>query len=288
MNDTKTEITATERKYLWTIYEQPSLNVTTLDIAAALGVKKAAANTALNNLVNRGFCEKYDHGNQCYFSLSERGEECLEYYCGCYECLIQIYRQNLRLTLEQAKAAFTEMIFGDFPDSFFWAVQNGNRTAKQTKSKKSHPIFDNGVYDLPFEVVKFGENTDEAENSFIRKRSMGNGGFEHPAKFVVDGEKAYIVLKALENYKYATAESRLKGTLATFSIKEKEQNWKRVIPQNKSEYILPFESLSAPLDFFYTHKGAFVNFSATATNKAMPPDRRGTILFWFDKAEKRS
>lgn len=276
-------LTDTERKYLWAISQMQSKNIGTKDIEDALKVKKPTANTTLNALTENGFLLKYRDKNNLLYSLSEKGEESLEYYRECYDLVKYVYQSKLHRSLDRAKTDFAEIMSGGFPVNVFSALKQlvgDDFRAPVRKSKNKHPLFENGTYDLPFEVVRPDE-----DNSGIRKRSMGNSGFLHPAKFVVENENAFVMLTAKSRIEY-NGETRMRGALKSFYIKEKEEIWKKLVPQNEYEYIISFDAISAGLGFYKTLSGAFINFKAAATNENMPKDSLGTILFFFDRMTK--
>lgn len=170
---------------------------------------------------------------------------------------------------------------GAFPPSFTAALESFQNsgfkrlpTAEEGFVKRSVlQHYKNGVYTVPFQVRKLGDMS----------ASMGDKGFLHPAKVILDAHTAELQLEARVFYYRSREGKMLKGYLKSLSYYAKNE-WHEAEEREEHIFILPLKYiLYQNNDLGHPELGQ-MKIQASASNKNMPSSI-AEITFQFSLME---
>ncbi|MCD8157318.1 MAG: MarR family transcriptional regulator [Clostridiales bacterium] len=190
-------ITKSQLNYLMAIDFLEGESVSQSKICNYLGVKRSSASIALKKLCESGYVEKADYDFGCEYKLTEKSRRILKLVEKEKLEFFSLFCKKLSIRYELCEKEYNKicgMIGEEFIDKLAEARENGygieSETNEKIKANETDSYLENGVYELPFKVVHEGDGSP----------SMGNKGFIHPARLIIDGENDRVLLKAKEIY----------------------------------------------------------------------------------------
>lgn len=255
------ELTKTQISYIVAIYQLMGGDTSQGRIADYLGIRKPTANVALKILEEKGYVEKITEKDRVTYTLKEKSEVLIEKLNREKHEFMSLFRDYLGMDRNIAEETYKN-IYSQLGDNFVNCLEklrenNYKHCENKIQSENGIPY---GTYKIPFKVAKDSDNS---------ARSMGDKGFKHPAKIVVNGKKSYIVLEDKKvNYKAESGQT-LRGRLMKFYYFADEK-WNTVENLDEHQWIIPLESIETEHDTSGNATVGTVKIKAAATSMKMP------------------
>lgn len=256
-------ITKSQLNYLMAINHLEGEKVSQRKICSYLGVKGSSASIALKKLCETGYVEKAEYDFGCEYKLTENSrkiinlieKERLEFF--------SLFCKKLSISYELCEKEYNK-ICGMFGEEFIekLAEIRKNDCGSVTEGTEPDSLFrlEKGAYELPFKVIHEDDGSP----------SMGNKGFIHPARLIIDGKNDRVLLKAKEIYYKSKKSQVLKGKLSELYYAGFEGEWVKAKVESDSIWVIPTEKMHYKKDRLNKPVFAVIKIKAAATNKNMP------------------
>ncbi len=258
------EITKSQLNYIIAIKQLIGSEVSQKYICEYLGVKKPTASIALRNLEENGYIEKQEKGGINEYCLTEKAwkivdkleKEKLEF--------MSLFNDYLGIDFDICQKEY-DRICGDLSVEFLEKLAD-LRKQGYTKEVIENDSVENawglniGCFDLPFQVVHSGEGMP----------SMGDKGFIHPAKLIVDNDNQEIILESKQIYYKSKNDQLLKGKLSELYYSDSNMKWILAEEREENKWVIPVEKILCHRDNFGKVSLGIVKIKAKATTKKMP------------------
>ncbi len=237
------KITKTQLNYLMAIQRLRGGHVSLTGISEYLKVKKPTVSVALKKLEENGYIEKQEAHEMNEYVLTPKSQEIVNSLEPEKLEFISLFSDYLGMDYDVCNKQYIELC-GLFDSEFIEALtklrKNGYKM--EDKPKEMYGI-KFGEYNIPFRVVQCEE----------WGRSMGDKGFVHPARLIINDEKSEILLESKRIYYKSKNNQILHGELSDLSylntngewIAAEKLNGKWVIPM--SELLLKKDSIGRPM-----------------------------------------
>lgn len=269
------ELSKSQLNYIIAIKQLIGSEVSQKYICEYLGVKKPTASIALRNLEDSGYIKKLEKSGINEYCLTDKSWKIVEELEKEKFEFMALFNDYFGIDFESCDSEYRRLC-GDFSKEFINKLSEF-RKCKYKKLSESYCClngFDKGTYEIQFQVVQCGENMP----------SMGDKGFKHPAKLVIDKD-SYIILESKEiNYK-SKNEQKLKGRLLELYYMDSDLKW-ILSEQSKSNlWKIPVKSILYQRDNFGNIVLGVVKIKASATTMKMP-ESVAEITFNFKLIKK--
>jgi Mn-dependent DtxR family transcriptional regulator len=276
------EISKSQLSYLWAIKQLSGGRTSQKDICEQLSVKKSSASVALKNLEDNGYISKIKVNGENRYILDNKGIKVIEEIERERFEFMSLFRDLLGIDCELCNKQY-DTIYGCFSREFINKIseihENNYSVGFTRKNKKKLCDFENGVYEIPFEVIQY------VNNEYGNMPSMGDKGFKHPALLNVDDNKVDIFLKSVEIQYVSQNGKRLKGKLQQLCYFDYKMKWSECERKSEDIWIIPFNKLLYQKDNSGDLTIGSIKIKALATTIKMP-ESMAEITFNFKLAKK--
>lgn len=274
------ELSHSQLNYIAAIDALKPLGATQTTISEFLNVKRPSVNVALKLLAQKDYVSSVAISKTIEYSLTEKGKAALREMQRERAVFFNLFYNYIGMEEEIVEEAYNRFL-GAFPPSFTAALESFQNsgfkrlpTAEEGFVKRSVlQRYKNGVYTVPFQVRKLGDMS----------ASMGDKGFLHPAKVILDAHTAELQLEARVFYYRSREGKMLKGYLKSLSYYAKNE-WHEAKEREEHIFILPLKYiLYQNNDLGHPELGQ-IKIQASASNKNMPSSI-AEITFQFSLME---
>ena len=274
------ELSHSQLNYIAAIDALKPLGATQTTISEFLNVKRPSVNVALKLLAQKDYVNSVAISKTIEYSLTEKGKAALREMQRERAVFFNLFYNYIGMEEEIVEEAYNRFL-GAFPPSFTAALESFQNsgfkrlpTAEEGFVKRSVlQRYKNGVYTVPFQVRKLGDMS----------ASMGDKGFLHPAKVILDAHTAELQLEARVFYYRSREGKMLKGYLKSLSYYAKNE-WHEAEEREEHIFILPLKYiLYQNNDLGHPELGQ-MKIQASASNKNMPSSI-AEITFQFSLME---
>jgi Mn-dependent DtxR family transcriptional regulator len=276
------EVSKSQLSYLWAIKQLSGGRVSQKDISEYLNVKKPSASVALRNLEESGYILKIKARGENRYILDNSGWKIIEELERERFEFMALFRDLLGVDSELCNKQYNAL-YGSFDREFINKIaelHENNYTGKFMRASDERPYdFENGVYELPFEVIQY------VDNKYGNMPSMGDKGFKHPALLIVDNDRVDILLQAVEMQYVAQSGKRLKGKLQQLYYFDYKMSWHLCEKKDEDIWIIPFSKLLYQRDCSGDLTIGNIKIRAAATTVRMP-ESVAEITFNFKLIKK--
>lgn len=275
------ELSRSQLSYIAAINALKVLGATQTTISEFLDVKRPTVNVALKALMQKGYVRIIDHKDKnIKYCLTENGKTVLKQMQHEKTLFFSLFKDYIGISEEQVEEEYSNL-YGMFSNDFLEKLASFQESGFQKlafppqnpakRSILSH--FENGVYHVPFQVRKFGGMS----------ASMGDKGFIHPAKIVLNDAAGELLLEARVFY-YRTSEGKLlKGYLKSLCYYNKNE-WEEAEIRDEHIFVIPLKYLMYQNNDLGRPELGQLKIQATASSKRMPVSI-AEITFQFDLME---
>ena len=274
------ELSHSQLNYIAAIDALKPLGATQTTISDFLNVKRPSVNVALKLLAQKNYVSSVAISKTIEYSLTEKGKAALREMQRERAVFFNLFYNHIGMEEEIVEEAYNRFL-GAFPPSFTAALENFQNsgfkrlpTAEEGFVKRSVlQHYKNGVYTVPFQVRKLGDMS----------ASMGDKGFLHPAKVILDAHTSELQLEARVFYYRSREGKMLTGYLKSLSYYAKNE-WHEAEEREEHIFILPLKYiLYQNNDLGHPELGQ-MKIQASASNKNMPSSI-AEITFQFSLME---
>ena len=258
------ELTKSQLNYIITIKQLIGSEVSQKYICEYLGVKKPTASIALRNLEDNGYIKKQEKAGINEYCLTDKSWEIIDNIEKEKFEFISLFNNHLGIDIDVCEEEY-KRVCGDLSVEFVnkLSVMREQGYCKDTSSKKAVGSFCGiamGIYEIPFRVVQSGEDVP----------SMGDRGFIHPAKLIVNNDSQDIILESRQIYYKSKEDQMLKGKLSKLYYSDSSMKW--VLSEEKEDnmWVIPVKKILCQKDNFGRISLGIVKIKAVATTKKMP------------------
>ncbi len=276
------EVTKSQLNYIWTINQLSGSKTAQKDICEYLDVKKSSASVALKSLEENQYISKINVNGENRYILDKKGRKIIEEIEKERFEFMSVFRDLIGMDSYLCEEEYNT-VYGCFSKKFINKLaqlhkNNYNNSICKNNTVKLH-IFENGVYELPFEVIQ------HYDGKYVTVPSMGDKGLEHPAFLIVDNSRADILLKAKEIQYVSKKGNRLKGKLNELYYVDNVTEWINCQKESEDIWIIPFSKILYQKDETGKISIGAVKIKAIATTIKMP-ESTAEITFNFKLLKK--
>lgn len=270
------ELTKSQLNYIIAIKQLIGSEVSQKYICEYLGVKKPTASIALRNLEDNGYIKRQEKAGINEYCLTDKSWEIIEVLEKEKFEFMTLFNDYFGIDYDSCDKEYKRLC-GDFSGEFINKISKLREEKYKGFAERVSGIgnFDEGIYEIPFQVVQCGESTP----------SMGDKGFKHPAKLIADNGVVNVILEAKEiNYK-AKNEQKLKGRLLELYYMNSDLKWISSERDKNNAWIIPVENMLYQKDKFGNIVLGIIKIKALATTMKMP-ESVAEITFNFKLIKK--
>ncbi len=276
------EISKSQLSYIWSIKQLSGSKSSQKDICEYLNVKKSSASVALRNLEENGYILKVNIKGENKYTLSDKGIKIIEEIEKERLEFMSVFRDLLGINNDLCVKEYNRL-YGCFSQEF---ISNLSKLHEKNYNNTFVPdnknnFFNNGTYELPFEIVYYNSN------EYGAVPSMGNKGFEYPALLFVCDEQTHILFKSKEIQYVSKNGNRLKGCLQKLYYIDNSMKWTECKKENENIWIIPFCNILYQKDILGNLSLGTIKIKAKATTDKMP-ESTAEVTFNFKLIKKIS
>lgn len=273
------ELTKSQLNYIIAVKQLIGSESSQKYICEYLGVKKSTASIALRNLEDNGYITKQEKAGIKEYFLTDKSWKIIETievekfeFMSLFNGLLGI---NMDLCTEEYGRVCGDFSF-DFIKKLSEIRENGYcRSASAEDSDCGFYGMAQGTYEIPFQVVRGCDGIP----------SMGDKGFVHPAKLVVDNDRQEIILESKQIYYRSKDAQMLKGKLSELYCQDSDMKWILSEKREENKWVIPVDKVLCRKDKFGRLSLGTVRIKAVATAKKMP-ESAAEITFNFKLTKK--
>lgn len=273
------EITKTHLNYIMAVRRLTGGRVSLTDISECLGVKKPTASVMLKKLEDSGYIVKHEFSDSNGYALTQRSWMILEELEREKFEFMSLFHDYLGISYEECNREYKSFC-GLFSREFISRLSDlraggYNHIDIIDKQKESFCGIAYGCYKIPFQVVQCGEGS----------RSMGDKGFMHPAKLIINGDRQEILLESKKIYYKSKSNQSLHGELSRLCYLDKDIKWVCSVKTEDNIWVIPIATLLCQKDNFGRLSLGVVKIKVQATTVKMP-ESIAEITFNFEMIEQ--
>ncbi len=258
------ELSKSQLNYILAIKQLAGGKVTQKYICEYLGVTKPSASNALKNLEELGYISKEGQKAGNNYILTDKSRKILDLIEQEKFEFMSLFFRTMKIDENLCQEQYNSlcgMFNREFIENLIELRENNYNINKNSMLKLSNSMgIENGVYEIPFQVIQADDTS----------RSMGDKGFEHPAKLICGEEVNYISLTPKEIYYKSKNEQVLRGRLQKLDYFDVNLNWITAENDENGNIIIPLENILYQKDCFGKINIGIIKIRATASTIKMP------------------
>lgn len=273
------ELTKSQLNYIIAIKQLIGSEVSQKYICEFLGVKKSSASIALRNLEESGYIEKIERAGTNEYILTDKSWRIVDDIEKEKFEFISLFHDYLGIDFNVCEEEYNR-VCGDLSTVFVNILSDMRKrgyadNAFASKTEEGFCGINWGIYEIPFQVVHGDEGLP----------SMGDRGFVHPAKLILDNGRQDIILESRHMYYKSKDDQMLRGKLSRLYYSDSNIKWvlSKEIEENK--WIIPIKKILCQKDSFGKISLGIAKIKAVATTKKMP-ESVAEITFNFKLIKK--
>lgn len=272
------EITRSQLNYLLAIKRLTGGRVFLTGISEYLGVKKPTASVALKNLEESGYVIKREGSDRNEYVLTEKSREILDELDRERFEFMSLFNDYLGIGYDECDKEY-KALYGLFSRDFLSRLADlremGYMRKESSDDKSCFLGIPYGEYKISFQVVQCGDGF----------RSMGDKGFIHPARLVLNEEKQIIMLESKKIYYKSKNNQSLRGELSGLYYLDKDMKWVASEKAAENIWIIPVNKILYQKDDCGRLSLGIIKIKAEATTVKMPQSV-AEITFNFELIEQ--
>lgn len=273
------EITKSQLNYIIAVKQLIGSEASQKYISELLGVKKSTACIALKNLEQGNYLKKRENAGAKEYFLTDKAWEIIETIEKEKFEFMSLFSDYLGIDKDVCEEEY-KRICGDFSFDFIKMLSERRkfgyyRTISEDKADDSFYGIVCGTYEIPFQVVQ----------EYDRLPSMGDKGFIHPAKLIINSDKQEIILESKQIYYKSKHYQLLRGKLRSLCYSDSDMNWVMSEEREENKWVIPIKRILCHKDNFGKLSIGTIKIKAEATTKKMP-ESEAEITFNFKLIKK--
>lgn len=260
------KLSHSQLSYIAAIDALKVLGATQSTISEFLDVKRPSVNVALKLLIQKGYVQSDTRNKTIEYTLTEKGKSILEQMQHERALFFSLFKDCIGINEEKVEEEYSNLL-GAFSKEFIEELtafkESGfKKLASPSQETIKRTVLQhckNGEYSVPFQVRKVGDMS----------TSMGDRGFIHPAKVILDDHVGELFLEARVFYHKSSEGKMLKGYLKSLSYYSKNE-WHEAEVREDNIFIIPLKYIMYQNNDLGRPELGQIKIQAEASSKRMP------------------